>query len=482
MIFWAIIIIILILGRLFYLSEPFGVSVDESTYLSIAEILNHGGTLYKDAVDRKPPGLFWLYQLIGQLFGEWNIHAVHGSFFIITLILCFLIYHLCQLLGGSRTQALSSALLFALASSSFPREITSANAENPMLLLIVLGMMLILQSKRSIKVLIGLILLWISCLFKQYAVIVFIPPLLVLCWTDKSKRIQILSLVTIAFFLVFLPVSIYFLKKNAFSEFLNYFLLDGLNYVSTSRKSINHQTSGIFAVFGMIMSWPALIFGIFRLKKDLIYAPNILLIFSAVLGSLLTAFLSARYYTHYFIPFVWWSCLLTAYGWPIIHLKKWVWILSVTSFLFFAAFNFYRDPFGNWAFSRQRQSEIKETALIINTNSNPKDRIVVWGMASQIYVMSQRGSASRFIFSDFVAGRQPGFKSPDSIPTPGAIQLFLEDLKTNQPFIIVDTSTAGINDYQWFPIERFSEIKSYIDQNYSKFNSTSTSQLWIRNK
>src|SRR3989338_11712450 len=83
-------LLILVLGRLSFWTEPYGVNVDESTYMAISEVSSFGGTLYVDAVDRKPPGLFWFFEIIGNLFGPWNIHALHIVFLFLALFLAWM--------------------------------------------------------------------------------------------------------------------------------------------------------------------------------------------------------------------------------------------------------------------------------------------------------------------------------------------------------------------------------------------------------
>ena len=53
-------------------------SRDQGTYLTMGKSLLHGSVLYRDLWDNKPPGIFYLYRLIGKLFGTrmWSAAAV----------------------------------------------------------------------------------------------------------------------------------------------------------------------------------------------------------------------------------------------------------------------------------------------------------------------------------------------------------------------------------------------------------------------
>ncbi|MEO7398764.1 MAG: glycosyltransferase family 39 protein, partial [Ilumatobacteraceae bacterium] len=48
---------------------------DEATVATVARVMRHGGSLYRDVVDRKPPGAFVLYRLLEPVFGDWTLTA-----------------------------------------------------------------------------------------------------------------------------------------------------------------------------------------------------------------------------------------------------------------------------------------------------------------------------------------------------------------------------------------------------------------------
>ncbi len=43
---------------------------DEAYVATVADVLSHGGKLYLNAVDRKPPGLFYIYHWLFDLAGS----------------------------------------------------------------------------------------------------------------------------------------------------------------------------------------------------------------------------------------------------------------------------------------------------------------------------------------------------------------------------------------------------------------------------
>lgn len=470
----AILLGLLILGRLSYFTEPFGISVDESVYMTLAEA-TQTGTLYIDAVDRKPPGLIALYRFIGELSSPWNIHAVHIVFIFLTLLLALS----AGALISNPKEKLWAVFLFAIFSSCFPREIISANAEIPMTLILSLSVALLVKNIERPKVeyvFWATLLAAVSTLFKQYSAIIF--ALVYFAWMRavgfKSKKMvqiqfQSLAVSVGALLIVYGATSLYFLEKNAFREFLYYFLWDGLKFISESRSVKNHDTSLGLAILGMLVSWPFLWWGFSKsLKKKISKNDSIFL--AGFVGALITALLSGRYYTHYFVPVIFFLSVIAA---PqaqkiISKFRRLGMSAIVLPFIVFSVTNFDRDRYKDWSFSKQRQAELQEVGTWIREHSADSDRIVVWGMAAQLYVISQRGSASRFVFSDFVSGRQPGFKSAESVPVAGAEAQFLGDLEKNKPLYFVDTSPAALNDYGNFPLSRFPAIESYVMKNFEE--------------
>lgn len=64
---WLILLLILLFQfvlRIPFLSEP--LNLDEATYWQIADRMSHGELLYRDLVDVKPPGLYYIFMLIGK--------------------------------------------------------------------------------------------------------------------------------------------------------------------------------------------------------------------------------------------------------------------------------------------------------------------------------------------------------------------------------------------------------------------------------
>src|ERR1051325_6390713 len=83
---------------------------DEAVYGSIAALLNQGDILYGDGgVDNKPPGIFWTYAATFDLFGTYQMTAVHVLALIVTVATCALLFYIGRSIAGARAGFLAAA-------------------------------------------------------------------------------------------------------------------------------------------------------------------------------------------------------------------------------------------------------------------------------------------------------------------------------------------------------------------------------------
>jgi hypothetical protein len=214
-------------------------------------------------------------------------------------------------------------------------------------------------------------------------------------------------------------------------------------------------------------------------------SPAFQLVLAGAAGAAATTLLSGRSFAHYYLPLAWFCAVLAVPGLlDLCASRRRRILIAVVAFAplgFFAVFNTARDAF--WAgakFNRARQRQLDAVAIWIRQHVPADETITVWGTASQLYPMSERGSGTRDVFADFVSGRQPGFDSAARQPMPGALDDFLTDLDRKRPAVFVDTSSAGINDYEYFPVTSFPELSRYLSAKYCLVATIQGVRLWNR--
>jgi hypothetical protein len=108
-------------------SQPF--CIDESYYAAGAVELNAGGSFYRDVVDHKSPGIYFIYAFIYRLAGAYNQTAVHVALLVVAALTAFVV-GLCaeQFFGASAGRW--AGTLYALASVIGPaNDFQAANTE-----------------------------------------------------------------------------------------------------------------------------------------------------------------------------------------------------------------------------------------------------------------------------------------------------------------------------------------------------------------
>jgi 4-amino-4-deoxy-L-arabinose transferase-like glycosyltransferase len=109
------------------LSHPF--CIDESYYAAGAVELNSGGAFYRDVVDHKSPGIYFLYALIYRVAGAYNQTAVHLVLILVAALTAYCVGLCAQELFGARAGRWAGPL-YAVASVIGPaNDFQAANTE-----------------------------------------------------------------------------------------------------------------------------------------------------------------------------------------------------------------------------------------------------------------------------------------------------------------------------------------------------------------
>jgi hypothetical protein len=110
----------------------------------------------------------------------------------------------------------------------------------------------------------------------------------------------------------------------------------------------------------------------------------------------------------------------------------------------------------------------------VRKNTTLDDYIFVWGFCPQLYVLSDRRPASRFIFCNFLTGRmtesprhfEVDAETVDQI-TPGSWQMLRDDLRKAKPKFIIDTAPSDYLKYAKYPIKKYPVLKELLEKDYN---------------
>ena len=108
-------------------SHPF--NIDESYYSAGAVELLSGGVFFRDVVDHKPPGIYWLYALIYRLAGAFNITAVHVALVVVVALTAYFVGRAAREFFGAQAARWAAMLYVASSVVGPPNDFQAANSE-----------------------------------------------------------------------------------------------------------------------------------------------------------------------------------------------------------------------------------------------------------------------------------------------------------------------------------------------------------------
>jgi 4-amino-4-deoxy-L-arabinose transferase-like glycosyltransferase len=413
------ILFVFFLLRLPSLIEPYWYG-DEGIYQVIGKGLQQGRMLYSEAWDNKPPMLYLVYALFGP--EQFAIRFSSLFFGFVSITTFYLLSH--ALLKHTRAVILST-IIFTLFLATPIIEGNIANAENFMVLPIILGGLLVWryndqQLKNRMVLLQAGLLLGIAFLFKIVGFFDFAAFLTFIFFTSFRHTTHIQSLrkrlkptlaFGIGFALPYLLTVLFFFITGNLSYYLQATFFSNINYVGYKNAFIIPQG---FLILKLLLLTVGLI-GIYKFRNKL--TPSVLFVLVWVLFSLFNAFFSQRPYTHYVLVTLPALSLLTGtimtttdrlrismlalliFSLVLIHQNFSIHSLQKTSAYYVNFMQFVTDNKSlqdYQAFFDGNTPRDYEVASYLRARMNEDDRMFLWGNSPQIYMLTNTLPPGRF--------------------------------------------------------------------------------------
>ncbi len=389
--------------------EPFSYG-DEMIYLTLGEAVKRGLTLYRDIHDNKPPILYFLAALSGNVF--W-FRAILAAWMAATTVLFWKLTQ--KVFPKEKRLHKVATVSFAILTTIPLLEGQIANAELFLIGPTVAAFIILFKEKASEKELfLAGILFSVATLFKVPAafdilVIPFIWILAVKSNKDLTGFLKNLFILSLGFLIPILWTVIWYSLKGALPDYIRAAFLENLGYLSSWKRAGASEpfllrnlpllARGLILILGFII----LYLSQKKLSKSFIFTS------AWLLTSLFAVTLSERPYPHYLIQAVPAISLLVG----ILIAQKTIEQSLAIIPLFLAmlvpvAYNFWHYPtlpyyqrflkLATGQISKQdyfnafdgnvtRNYKISEFVV---SSSGPKDTIFVWGDSPPIYALSRR--------------------------------------------------------------------------------------------
>lgn len=221
-------------------------------------------------------------------------------------------------------------------------------------------------------------------------------------------------------------------------------------------------TLGLLLVYfrrDVVHDWlPLLVIGLFDLPIELILIS-----------------ISGKTYSHYYMTMLpvlaffagitFWVIFSSQFIHDLPHAVKWALAVSISGVFLWASFNPYKTQVASFRNSNTRQATVIE---MIKRNTNPEDKVLLWGAETSINYFSRRTSPSRFVYQYPLYTQ--GYTNEQMIIE------FLDDLIHEHPRLIVDTHNELTPLYE-FPIQTYA-IQQRIAYLQCHYHAVSEIQGW----
>ena len=462
----------------------------EAMYSVVANEIVDGGKPYIDAVERKPPLLFWTYAAIFKMAGKFNWKALHMVALVWTLCAMAGLYVIgCELFDCD--VGLIAALFYTVFQSWWTWKNLTFDGEMLMNLPIIWAWAIAFRRSASRvrpELFLSGALLCGAFLLKQPAAIAAVPlGIYVLLPSYRASRsltttnsIIQAAMLTLGFFLTLGLVTIVLWKEGILHEAFYWTIAD---------HDIPHVfwLKGIVTTVTFLGACAPLIIGTIMSCRDRIETwSRRTAERTALLGLLAASAIGAaaggRFYPHYYVQLIpplallaapyyaqVWSRKIQPFHWLLRPTTTWAWLaltVVVFSIKYWTGLAPQRAPF--------------EAGRYLITHSAPGDRIFVWGQRPEIYLDAHRRPACRYIttfsLTGYVFGGPiPGLDTRSRI-LPGAWTTLEQDFARHQPIYIVDVQAEANTAH--YPVEDFSMLARLLAERYQLVAHTSDAEIY----
>lgn len=465
--------------------EPYSYG-DEMIYLTLGNAIRKGVILYRSIHDNKPPLLYIMAAIAGNLFWFKVILALWS------LVTIFLFWKLVCTLFPSPQKSAEKAknndslqkvatVIFGFLTTLPLLEGNIVNSELFMIGPIIAALYILFSRKNNFKnIFFAGVLFSIATLFKVPAA--FDLPAVIFIWFTQLKfnKKEVYSFIknslvlVLGFLIPILLTFVWFVYQGAFHEYLVAAYLQNFGYLSSWRPSDVQKPflvkNGPLLIRSAIVALAGLILFVRRKKLS----KNFIFISFWLFLTLFAVTLSERPYPHYLIQSVAPLSLLLGMLFTLKNIEQTLTIIPLTV-AFFVPFYYkfwyyqtssYYIRFINLAIGRLDKDEYLlsfggntltnyKVASFVKSYTNPNDKVFVWGDGVVIYALSKRLPPGKYVADYHIKD----FSTPQEV---------MNNLETQMPQLIIVTPqsdpfpqlTTFINIF-YAPIEDVSGTKIY---------------------
>jgi 4-amino-4-deoxy-L-arabinose transferase-like glycosyltransferase len=457
--FWRLAAVLLALTVLVRL-PAFFVDVfnsDETFLATQAQVIREGGDLYREAADRKPPLVPYIYAASFAITGTTALWSVRVAAMLAVVMTALLLAFEARRRAGPRAMWIAGFLTVVALVAFAPQDGQAANFEIFMLPTTVAAVVL---ARRGHGAGAGVAAAF-ATLAKQTGAAVLLPVTYLL-WKRRGR--DGVADAVVGFLIPILLVAMVFGPR----QIAYWTVLGNGSYVGL--KTASGLVIAMFVL--MTLGWAACNLPIlwtlprsWKARRELADDGDANTdLWLWLVSSALSVAIGLRFFGHYYLQLVPPLVLLAAIALSRASqraVQVTIAFALVTGVLFSAA-GYFLKPFGP-------EPQYQPVARYLATHTDTDDFVQVWGNVPEIYWASGTRPATRFIATNsLLAQNEPGRSAPTTSSKPDRLvwKWFYRDLSEHPPRYIVDTAPAQVRSADRSPISDFPRFERYVHDQY----------------
>ncbi len=460
-VFLLLILVLAFTLRMKFLHEVF--ERDEGQYAAIAQVILDGGIPYKDAIEIKPPGVFYLYALGIALFGA-TTESLRIFTAIYSMLTVLAVYGTARRFGGANA-GLWAALLYAVFSCGPLNQGSSSNTEVFLVLPMTAAayfLMLAIDTGKRLPLIACSICSGAALLIKPVALPVVALLFIAVFFLQSSRRsVRGTAVNTVSYLLPMISMAAitfgYFAYRGAWNEFIYWNIIFPTSYLDSGitgpglQITLRRLAPELLVI--LTFALPSAVWLLF--SKRNIKSVVLALLFPA---ACIAIWLPRKYFPHYFIMLVPTLAILAGIGlaqaFSVKRLRLFTATILLLTFSYWASkelkfYVYYTPEMISLMKYGSQFVEAQKLANYLKERTQPGDYIFQWGLEPELYFLADRRSPNRNLVSVSPAWAQ----NPQE-----EVNQMAQDIMQKQPRYI-------IMQPEWQEWPGFDEV-SYIVNNY----------------
>jgi hypothetical protein len=425
---------------------------DEAAIATAGMVVERGGTLYRDAIDRKPPIPAFVYAGSFLTTSSRDLRPLHVIAALCLAAAAVVLAYGARRVAGATAGWWAAGLLITGAIALQPTDAQAANFAHLALLpgcgALVSARMGSRRSALAAGVLVG-----VATLTRQTWVIGVLPAAYA-AWWSSGRRAERVLLVGAGAAATILAVAL----VVPFGPFWHWTFAGDGSVLALGESQTVSERGGLavelFVLANVATLWLLLRRGRHRDDIDLwLWLATGLVAFAA----------GWRFFAHYWLQVLPPLCFLAGLGAAACRPAMRRMLIVVVAAPVVAAWVLALTPGG-------LNPTVRAMADYASAHTRAGDRVTVWGNAPEVYWRSGRAPGGGMVNTDFVTGKTAGrADGPQRLrdATPGARGDFVRSLTEHPPVLFFDTSTAGLRGYGSYPMSLVPPVAAFVHRHYT---------------